>query len=144
MLQSSGRLPRSRRLRESRDFKRVSRLGNRVASPHFVLLTTTARPPGALGSGRELSGVGKESVPGLRLGITVSRSVGNAVTRNRVKRQIRSWFRNFSSDYPSFFMDLVVIARKSASSLQSEAVFSHLNKLATDSLKNAGHDHHGG
>ena len=36
-------------------------------------------------------GAGSDARP--RLGITVSRKVGNAVTRNRVKRQVREWFR---------------------------------------------------
>ena len=98
-------------------------------------------PPGAPVSGDARGG----AVSGLRLGVTVSRAVGNAVTRNRVKRQIRDWFRKFSSEYqeyPGFLMDLVVIARKSASSLQSEVVVTHLNKLASDSLKSSGHLRH--
>ena len=100
-------------------------------------------PPGG-----PVSGDGRgAAVSGLRLGVTVSRAVGNAVTRNRVKRQIRAWFRTFSSDYqeyPEFFMDLVVIARKGASSLRSEVVVTHLNKLASDSLKGSGYLRHAG
>lgn len=45
-----------------------------------------------------------------RLGITVSRKVGNAVVRNRFKRRTREWFRSQRS-LLNPELDLVVIAR---------------------------------
>lgn len=46
-----------------------------------------------------------------RLGMTVSRKVGNAVTRNRIKRWVREIFRrNFGRDLEP--MDLVLNAKK--------------------------------
>lgn len=48
-----------------------------------------------------------------RLGLSVSRKVGNAVTRNRWKRLLREAFRLTREELPAG-LDLIVIPRKSA------------------------------
>ena len=48
-----------------------------------------------------------------RLGLTVSSKVGNAVTRNRIRRQLREWFRTHIEELPKGH-DVVIIARSSA------------------------------
>jgi len=48
---------------------------------------------------------------GNRLGITVSKKVGNSVTRNRVKRLIRESYRQLEADLIKG-KDIVVVARK--------------------------------
>ena len=45
-----------------------------------------------------------------RLGITVTRKVGRAVRRNRIKRLVREWFRQYRERLGSH--DVVVIARR--------------------------------
>jgi len=64
-------LPRASRLHESADFRRVTRSGVRAGRP--TLVVHAAR------------GAGPES----RVGFVVSKAVGGAVVRNRVKRRLR-------------------------------------------------------
>lgn len=46
-----------------------------------------------------------------RVGISVSKKLGNAVVRNKIKRQIRMMFANIY-DFDNVKVDLIVIARK--------------------------------
>lgn len=111
----TGRLRRSDRLLKSAEFERVGRGGRRVADPAFVLLVArreAGRQPG-----------------GRRLGITVSRKVGGAVVRNRVKRCIREWFRRSREELEPG-IDLVVIGRAAAAGLSCAEIEGILCKMA--------------
>ena len=55
-----------------------------------------------------------------RIGITVSKKVGNAVIRNRIKRLIREFFRNNRLKFP--VADYNIIARSGAPNLDYSAV----------------------
>lgn len=103
----TGRFRRSDRLRSPRDFRRVGREGRRRRSRHFVLLIAPKRPE-----------VSREAPA---LGITVSRKVGKAVRRNRVKRCIREWFRHHREALPPR-SDVVVIARPGAAELTTAEI----------------------
>jgi len=63
-----------------------------------------------------------------RLGITVSRKVGSAVVRNRVKRQVREWFRGRRAALERG-LDLVVIGRAPAAQLAHRAIDEELCEL---------------
>jgi ribonuclease P protein component len=71
-----------------------------------------------------------------RLGITVSRKVGSAVVRNRVKRQVREWFRVERRRLRPA-IDLVVIGRSAAARLSAEEARGTLCRLArkADAMK---------
>jgi ribonuclease P protein component len=56
-----------------------------------------------------------------RVGIVASKHVGNAVVRNRGKRKIREWFREFGDGVPDR-MDVVVILRRGAPDLAAADV----------------------
>jgi ribonuclease P protein component len=60
-------------------------------------------------------------LPYCRLGLAVSRKVGNAVVRNRIKRRLREIFRHQLTDRTLRY-DFVVVAR----SASAEADFSDL------------------
>jgi len=64
-----------------------------------------------------------------RLGITVSRKVGSAVVRNRVKRQVREWFRAARPRLRPG-IDLVVIGRSAAARLARGEAKGILCRLA--------------
>ena len=105
-------LRREARLRDGRDFRRVNRRGKRQATRHFVAVVAPARAPGAA-----------------HLGLAVSRRVGNAVARNRVKRRIREWFRHRREELPAD-TDWVLIARAGAAQLDARETRAELEELA--------------
>lgn len=63
-----------------------------------------------------------------RVGITVSRKVGNAVVRNRIKRFVREYYRYKKETIPGR-RDINIIARKYASHLSGTQIFCDLDKL---------------
>jgi ribonuclease P protein component len=65
----------------------------------------------------------------VRLGITVSKKVGPAVTRNRVKRLVREAFRVRKALFGEG-LDVVFIAKKSASDATYDQVASDVERIA--------------
>jgi ribonuclease P protein component len=63
-----------------------------------------------------------------RLGLTVSRKIGGAVARNRVKRLLREYFRLSYDQLPSS-VDIVFVARQGAAELSYAEVVSELEIL---------------
>ena len=61
-----------------------------------------------------------------RLGVTVSRRIGNAVVRNRVKRRVRECFRKVIRAELPPLTSIVVIARAGAAALESPAISDEL------------------
>lgn len=86
---------RFERIRRKSDFIRVYDQGKKIVSSSFILYLY----------------VGNTSQQSRRLGITVSKKVGNAVTRNRCKRIIREIFRKNKEKVPQG-TDIVVIVRR--------------------------------
>jgi ribonuclease P protein component len=81
------------RLKKTKDFKRVRRLGKSYAHPLIVLI----KHPNPIGA--------------TRFGITAGRSIRKAVQRNRAKRRIREAVRPIMSIIlPGW--DIILLARK--------------------------------
>jgi ribonuclease P protein component len=95
---------RDRRIRKRAEFLHVQAVGERATTPHFVLLVAASTKPDR---------------PPSRLGIVVTKKVGNAVARARIKRLCRECFRTFPDFVPDG-IDLVVIAKDGAKKLAEE------------------------
>jgi ribonuclease P protein component len=63
-----------------------------------------------------------------RLGVTVTKRVGNAATRNRIKRWSREFFRTNKHKIAGNW-DMNIIAKKEAADLTSGQTFSSLHNL---------------
>lgn len=105
---------RADRLRESKDFRRLNQQGVRMSSAHFVAVV-----------GDHWRGA---DGPGPVLGLTVSKKVGAAVERNRVKRRIREWFRQNRAALREGAA-LVVIARRGAAEIGMAETERELGRL---------------
>lgn len=95
------------RLRASRDFRRVQGRGQKVRQTDLLLLYLPGQTPQS------------------RIGLTVSRKVGNAVIRNQVKRRLREGLRHVY-DHLQGRWDVVVIAHPSAAAATAESLWSQL------------------
>jgi ribonuclease P protein component len=96
---------RRRRLSRSAEFERVYRQG-RSKGNRFLVLYAFPRADGEAKDGED----------GPRLGLSVSRRVGGAVERNRVKRVLREAFWEEAERLPTS-SDYVVVARPPAREL---------------------------
>ena len=91
------RLSREGRIRKRSDFIAVQGTGRKIHTKYFLVLVAKR------GTGR--------------VGITVTKKTGNAVTRNRLKRLVREFVRQARSDEGAWLppdRDVVVIAKSSA------------------------------
>jgi ribonuclease P protein component len=102
------RLPRAARVRLRSDYLAIQNKGRRLSGTHLMLFARA-------GSGR--------------MGITVSRKVGGAVVRNRVKRWIRECYRRRRPEFPAT-IDFVVVARPAAGDAGHAGICRELSTLA--------------
>lgn len=93
--------PKRRRLSRSGEFDRVYRDGSSHATRYLVLYTFPRKD---------------EEREDVRLGVSVSRKVGGAVDRNKVKRVLREAFWTLSERLPPRH-DFVIVARAEISDL---------------------------
>lgn len=123
------------RLHRSAEFLRLQRRGIRLQAKHFVLYAGRIDYAGDHAAGDHASVPEAAASPRKRLGITVSRRVGNAVVRNRIKRHVRECFRQMLRERLDDGMSIVVIALVGAGNLERTAINA---ELVTATLNLAG------
>jgi len=100
------------RLKKKQDFGRVYKYGKSVANRSLVLYV-----------------IDNEQTKSYRLGVSVSKKVGKAVTRNRIKRLIKEAFRSVAETGLRQHVDLVIIARKPAADMTYAQIENSIKNL---------------
>lgn len=103
----------SESLKKNEDFKYVYKNGKSYANKYLIMYIV------------------ENNLTMNRLGISVSKKVGNSVVRHRITRLIRESYRLHENIFNSG-LDIVVIARKDAASVhyaEIESALLHLGKL---------------
>ena len=108
--------PKSARVRTRRDFLAIQGGGRKLHTDSFLVFVA----PGPSG--------------GKRLGITVSKRVGNAVVRNRVKRLVREIYRLRQAAFP-VGADVVFVAKRSAAELEFARADQEVERLCARAFR---------
>ena len=95
-------------LNRNQDFRRVYSKGKYISSPLLVTYIL------------------KNRCKSIRLGITTSKKIGNAVKRNRARRVLRAAYSSICEKLTGKF-DIVFVARKSTFSIKSYDVLKEMS-----------------
>ncbi|MBV8761771.1 MAG: ribonuclease P protein component [Deltaproteobacteria bacterium] len=90
----ASRITKEMRIRRRAEFLAVQSGGRKLHGRHLLAIAL------------------EQALPVGRLGITVTKKVGNAVVRNRIKRMLREWLRTNGWVPPGW--DVVLVAKDSA------------------------------
>ena len=102
--------PKTERILKRPEFLLLAKTGKKIQNRHFIIYFN------------------RSHLDQSRIGITVSRKVGKAVRRNRIKRLARESFRLHQHEMMGFW-DINLIAKKSAANLANNEVFTSLAQI---------------
>ena len=102
--------PRHERLTRKKDFEYVFKQGVKHVGKYFVCYLV------------------RHEASGRRMGMAVSRKVGCAVARNRVKRMLREFYRHHRNRFPENLW-LVVVARPGCDTLSHVELTDAMRKM---------------
>lgn len=108
-------MKKQRRVKKNVDFQKAFKKGKSFANRQFVVYCLT-----------------KEDQQQFRIGLSVSKKLGNAVVRNQIKRHIRQAFHELDEELAQN-MDYVIIARKPAATMdfaQTKKSLEHVLQIA--------------
>ncbi|MDS9471831.1 ribonuclease P protein component [Sporosarcina pasteurii] len=103
------------RIKKNSEFQKVFKDGKSFANRQFIVYRYH-----------------KEGQSEFRLGLSVSKKVGNAVTRNRIKRYIRQSFLELKDELKND-IDYVIIARNQAATMdfhETKKSLQHVLRIA--------------
>jgi ribonuclease P protein component len=104
-------LKKEDRILRRRDYIALSKFGRRIQNEHFIAYISANQHSRS------------------RIGITVTKKVGRAVKRNRIKRLVREFFR-LNRHWMSGKWDISIIAKRQAAGLSSEKAYRSLQEIA--------------
>ncbi len=100
------------RILKRSEFVKLSKHGNKIQNEDFVAVFSPGKKKRT------------------RLGVTVTKRIGNAATRNRIKRFSREYFR-LNRDLITGCWDINIIAKKKAGDLSTKEAFLSLKNILT-------------
>jgi ribonuclease P protein component len=103
--------PKRERIRSRADFLRAQRRGQKFQTARFLIFVQRTQAPTA------------------RVGITVSKKVGGAVERNRVKRLLREVYRRHKDLFPAG-LDVVFVAKREATEARVDTILEEVRLFA--------------
>jgi len=109
-------------LKKKKDFNKVFNRGKSTASRYLVIYWYPNK--------KEIN----------RYGFSISKRIGKAVVRNKLKRRLKEIIRRFLEDRCLKGYDIIIIARNPVNSLDFVGIKNDLNRLfkKADLLKNSG------
>lgn len=107
-------MKKMQRLKKNSDFQKVFKNGRSMANRQFVVY--------------QYKHYRDNHSQYFRVGLSVSKKIGNAVTRNRIKRYIKDVIHRLDNRLPAGY-DLIIIARKPTHEMDYHQVKSSLNHV---------------
>lgn len=116
------------RLKKRKDFVQIAQKGKRYVTDAFILQYLYRMQPPSYDL-KVLPPKNKDGLEDWRIGFTVTKKIGSAVVRNRVRRRLRAAADLMMPNHSHTKIDYVLIARDQAKSLPFIKIATDLKKV---------------